>query len=184
MSGLVSVRHGDEHHLTLCRPEEANAFDAEGLSALTAAFRGPARAPGVRAVILRGEGRHFCAGASLTWMKEARNASPEENLRDAGRLYEMYDAMVTCPVPIVVVAQGKVFGGGVGLCAAADVVLAHREAQFCVSEVRVGLAPVVMSPFMIEKLGVGGLGQKILQAKTQSDRIAGGARLGRLVRDA
>jgi methylglutaconyl-CoA hydratase len=136
--------------VTLDRPERHNAFDEALIAALTAAFRG---LPDVRAVILTGNGKSFCAGADLDWMKRASTWSEAENAADAMRLSDMLAAIDACPAPVIAVAHGSVFGGGVGLVACADLVVATPDAKFRLSEVRLGLTPATISPFVVAAIG-------------------------------
>src|SRR5690606_25345597 len=103
--------------------------------------------------LLSGEGTSFCAGADLAWMKSMVDFTLEENLTDSERLFEMFEAVDRCPVPVVTKAHGHVMGGALGLLAASDVVIAEENTKFCFSEVRLGLAPAVISPFVVDKIG-------------------------------
>jgi methylglutaconyl-CoA hydratase len=136
--------------VTLDRPERHNAFDEALIAALTAAFRS---LPDVRAVILTGNGKSFCAGADLDWMKRAATWTETENAADAMRLSDMLAAIDACPAPVIAVAHGSVFGGGVGLVACADLVVATPDAKFRLSEVRLGLTPATISPFVVAAIG-------------------------------
>jgi methylglutaconyl-CoA hydratase len=145
--------HIDPHHIAriaLDRPERHNAFDEALIAALTDAFRG---LHDVRAVILTGNGKSFCAGADLDWMKRAATWNEAENAADAMRLSDMLAAIDACPAPVIAVAQGSVFGGGVGLVACADLVVATPNAKFRLSEVRLGLTPATISPFVVAAIG-------------------------------
>lgn len=137
-------------HITLNRPERHNAFNEDVIAALTAAF---AEARAVRAIVLRGAGPSFCAGADLDWMKRAADWSPEENEADARRLSDMLAAIDASPAPVIVVAHGGVYGGGVGLVACADLAVATPDAKFRLSEVRLGLTPATISPFVLAAIG-------------------------------
>jgi len=137
-------------HVTLNRPERHNAFNEDVIAALTGAF---AQARTARAIVLRGAGPSFCAGADLDWMKRAADWSPEENEADARRLSDMLAAIDASPAPVIVVAHGGVYGGGVGLVACADLAVATPDAKFRLSEVRLGLTPATISPFVIAAIG-------------------------------
>jgi methylglutaconyl-CoA hydratase len=141
--------------VTLTRPEVHNAFDATLIAELRATFVGFGReeASALRAVILAGEGRSFCAGADVAWMRAAMSLDREANEQDAMALAEMYDAIDTCPAPVVARVHGAALGGGMGLCAVADVVIAESGARFGFTETRLGILPAVISPFVVAKIG-------------------------------
>lgn len=139
--------------LTLNRPERHNAFDAELIAALAKAFTRLGEAPGVRAIVLAGAGKSFSAGADLAWMRRAATMSAAENEADAQALSDMLAAIHACPRPVIVVAHGHVTGGGVGLVACADMAVAIEGAQFRLPEVRLGLTPATISPFVIARIG-------------------------------
>jgi len=139
--------------VTLNRPERHNAFDEALIAAITDAFAEIAARGDVRAVILSGNGPSFCAGADLGWMKRAAEWSEAENEADALKLSDMLDAIDRCPAPVIAVAHGAVYGGGVGLVACADIAVATPDAKFRLSEVRLGLTPATISPFVIRAIG-------------------------------
>jgi methylglutaconyl-CoA hydratase len=139
--------------LTLNRPERHNAFNAGLIAALTEAFTRLGRAREVRAIVLTGAGKSFSAGADLDWMRAAAGWSEAENQADAMSLSNMLSAINDCPKPVIVVAHGHVTGGGVGLVACADMAVAIEGAQFRLSEVRLGLTPATISPFVLAKIG-------------------------------
>lgn len=139
--------------LQLNRPEVRNAFNPEMIQEITEAFDSiPLE---VRAVNLKGKGSVFCSGADLEWMKSMVNFTLEENKSDSNKLYEMFQAMKNCPAPIVTVVQGAAMGGALGLLACSDVVLAESSTKFCFSEVKLGLAPAVISSFVLRKVNLG-----------------------------
>lgn len=140
--------------VTLDRPERHNAFDEALIEALTASFQSLGADPAVRAIILAGKGKSFCAGADIAWMRRAGSWTPAENHADAMRLSAMLLAIDTCPKPVIARVHGAVAGGGVGLVACADMAVALETAQFRLSEVRLGLTPATISPFVIAKIGV------------------------------
>src|SRR5437660_8713890 len=150
MGGLRSERDGHVLRVTLARPERRNAFDAKLISELTEAF---AEAGDARAVVLAGEGESFCAGADVEWQRSAIDLSYDENVEDALRLYMMCVAIDTCPAPVVARVQGYALGGGSGLVACADVALAAPDATFGLSEVKLGIIPAGLSPFVVAKIG-------------------------------
>src|ERR1044071_5967137 len=126
----------------MARPEVRNAFDASLIGGLTDAF---ADVGDARVVLLAGEGPSFSAGADVEWMRSSVDLSYDENVADALRLRAMLDAIDSCPAPVVARVQGHALGGGVGLVACSDVVVAHPDAQFAFSEVKLGIVPAVIS---------------------------------------
>jgi methylglutaconyl-CoA hydratase len=138
--------------VTLNRPDRHNAFNAELIAAMTTAFN-DAAARSARAVVLAGEGRSFSAGADLDYMKAAGGWSRAENEADGQRLSDMLASIAACPCPVIAVAHGSIFGGGVGLVACADIAVAVEGAKFRLSEVRLGLTPATISPFVIAAIG-------------------------------
>ncbi len=137
----------------LNRPEVRNAFNDGVIAALTTAFRGFAADPDLRVVGLGGHGKAFCAGADLNWMRAMAGYSWEENRADAQALADMLWAIHACPVPVVARVHGDAFAGGVGLAAAADIVVAAQGVQFCLSEARLGLLPATIGPYVVKALG-------------------------------
>jgi methylglutaconyl-CoA hydratase len=150
MGGLRVERDGDVLRVTLARPERRNAFDAQLIADVTAAFSDVGDA---RAVVLAGEGATFCAGADIEWQRSAIDLSYEENVEDALRLYRMCEAIDVCPAPVVARIQGYALGGGSGLAACADTAVASTDATFGFTEVKLGIVPAVISPFVLPKLG-------------------------------
>src|SRR5256714_4199841 len=150
MAGLKGERDGDVLRVTLARPERRNAFDAELIAELTAAF---ADVGDARAVVLAGEGESFCAGADIEWQRSAIDLSFDENVEDARRLYRMCETIDHCPAPVLARVQGYALGGGSGLVACADVAIAADDAVFGFSEVKLGIIPAVISPFVLPKSG-------------------------------
>ena len=140
--------------VTLGRPDSHNALNAALIEELTRCFEELAEDEGARAVVLAGEGRSFCAGADVGYMRETAAFSYEDNLEDARRLAMMYWTIDECPKPVVAKVQGVAMGGGAGLLAVADVVVADSEARFAFSEIRLGIVPATISPFVVRKIGV------------------------------
>jgi methylglutaconyl-CoA hydratase len=136
--------------VTLARPERRNAFDAELIAEVTEAF---ADVGDARAVVLAGEGASFCAGADIEWQRSAIDLSFDENVADAMRLYRMCEAVDRCPAPVIARVHGFALGGGSGLVACADVAIAAPDATFGFSEVKLGIIPAVISPFVLPKIG-------------------------------
>jgi methylglutaconyl-CoA hydratase len=158
MSDLLRVeREGGVARITLNRPEVRNAFNAELIATLAWTFEAFAEEPpeGLRAVVLTGAGEVFCAGADIEWQRASIGLSMEENEADAGRLQEMLVAIDECPVPVIAAVQGAALGGGMALCCVADITLAAAEATFGFTEVKLGLMPAVISPFVLARIGEG-----------------------------
>lgn len=139
--------------LWLNRPATRNAFTAEMIAEIAAAMAELGADAAVRAVALGGRGAAFCAGADLSWMREAAGWDAEENRADAARLAAMLRAIAECPKPVVARVHGPAFGGGVGLACAADVCLAGPQALFSLSEVRLGLLPATIAPYVLRAMG-------------------------------
>ncbi len=150
--GVATDAHGVAR-VTLQRGAVMNAFDETMIGELTAAFELLAQAPQVRVVVLGGEGKAFCSGADLRWMERAAANSHELNLADARRFARMMQAIATCPKPVIARVHGAAFGGGVGLCCAADIVIAAQGARFSVSEARFGILPSVIGPYLNNAVG-------------------------------
>ncbi len=140
--------------VTLARPDVHNAFDASLIADLRAAFAAFAREPAtqLRAVVLAGAGPSFCAGADITWMWASLSLDREANERDAIAMAEMFEAIDTCPAPVVARVHGAALGGGMGLCAVADLVIAENGTRFGFTETRLGVIPAVIAPFVIAKI--------------------------------
>jgi len=142
--------------LTLDRPEVLNAFDDHLISELNDHLDRVAIAAErseVRALVLRSEGKHFSAGADLSWMKRMVDYSLEDNLKDSRELSRLMHGLDTLPCPTLCRVQGAAFGGAVGLAACCDLVIASEKAKFCLSEVKIGLAPAVISPYVQRAIG-------------------------------
>jgi methylglutaconyl-CoA hydratase len=145
-------RDGPVLRITLARPDRRNAFDASLIAELAEAFVDVGRA---RAVVLAGEGPSFSAGADVDWMRSSVALSFDENVADANALRRMLEAIDGCRVPVVARVQGHALGGGAGLVAAADIAIAGQDAVFAFSEVKLGIIPAVISPFVLAKIGPG-----------------------------
>jgi methylglutaconyl-CoA hydratase len=139
--------------VTLNRPEVRNAFNEEVIAELTAVFLELGRRPEVRCVVLAASGTAFCAGADLNWMKRMASYSRDENLDDASALARMLEVIYQCPKPTIAKVQGDVYAGGLGLVTACDIAIASDTAHYCVSEVRIGLIPATISPYLIRAIG-------------------------------
>ena len=146
LSGAVAT-------ITLDRPEVRNAFNDELIARLTLAFHELGERADVRCIVLAGNGPAFCAGADLNWMKRMAGYTREENLEDASKLARMLEVIYRCPKPTIAKVQGDVYAGGTGLVAACDMAIAVDTAQFCLSEVKLGLIPATISPYVIRAMG-------------------------------
>ena len=155
MTATVKVdmnKHGVAR-VVLNRPDVHNAFNAGMIAELCDAFHMLGRQEVVRVIVLSGEGRSFSAGADLNWMKQAADQDEAANTADALKMAHMFETMNTCPKPVIGLLHGAAFGGGVGLAACCDVVIAKPETMFGLTEVRLGLIPAVISPFVLAKIG-------------------------------
>ena len=139
--------------ITLDRPEVKNAFNAELISALTDAFTGPGK--DARVVVVTGAGDAFCAGGDLQWMRQAAGYTVDQNAADALRLANLFQSIVDCPAVVIARVNGACFGGGCGLVAASDVAVCSDKSLFAFSEVKLGVVPATISPFVVPKIGHG-----------------------------
>ncbi len=156
MSKLLKVGLSDGvARITLARPEVKNAFNAELIAEVTSALRTYSEDETVRALVIAAEGSMFCAGADFNWMSGQKAASLDENIADAETLYDMFLELYNFPHPTIARVQGGAFGGGVGLVACCDFVVMAEDATLAFSEVRIGLVPATISPFVIHKIGEG-----------------------------
>jgi methylglutaconyl-CoA hydratase len=137
----------------LNRPEVRNAFNDHVITELADAFTRLGRDPGLRAIVLGGHGKAFCAGADLAWMRTMADYDWEQNRADAARLAEMLWAVDDCPLPVVGRVHGDCYAGGMGLAAACDVLVAAEGVHFCLSEARLGLLPATISPYVLRAIG-------------------------------
>ena len=149
----LSVRDGITY-VTLSRPDVRNAFNADLIAALAEAFERLGRDPAVRAIVLRGAGKAFCGGADVGWMRASLELSRDDNLDDAKKMSEMFRTIDRVPKPVIAAIQGAALGGGAGLAAVCDVVVSAHDAVFGFTEVKLGIIPAVISPFVIAKIGV------------------------------
>jgi methylglutaconyl-CoA hydratase len=174
--GLSGVSSDAENapllRITLARPEKRNAFNEDLIAHISEAFMAAAQQPGLRAVVLAADGPAFCAGADLDWMRRSADFSYEDNVRDAQALAAMLQAIRDCPVPVIARIQGDAFGGGVGLMAACDIAFALDSARFCLSEVKLGLVPAVISPYVLSKIGLSAAQRYFLSAELFSAQEA------------
>ncbi|MFO1519010.1 MAG: enoyl-CoA hydratase/isomerase family protein [bacterium] len=139
--------------VTLNRPDVHNAFNETLIAELSEAMDLLSQEAAVRAIVITGAGASFCAGGDLNWMKKCAAYSREENIQDAAKLHEMLTKVSRSPKPVIAKVNGTAMGGGVGLVSAVDFAFAHKSAMFALSEVRLGLLPAVISPFVLRKMG-------------------------------
>jgi methylglutaconyl-CoA hydratase len=152
VASLVVDRDDSVLRVTLARPDRRNAFDAALIGDLAEAFVDVGKS---RVVVLAGEGASFCAGADVDWMRSSVGLSFEENVADANAMRRMFEAIDRCPAPVVARVHGHALGGGAGLVAAADIAISARETVYAFSEVKLGIIPAVVSPFVLAKIGAG-----------------------------
>lgn len=151
--------------LFLSRKDHANAFNASMMQDITDILNDLNTTPSLRAVIISGEGKHFSAGADLNWMKASADLSYEENLLDSKKLSIMFEALFQLAVPTIAIVEGAAYGGAVGLAACCDIVLCDENAKFCLSEVRLGLIPAVILPYLAKRILPGQLRRLSLSAR-------------------
>ena len=172
MKNLELNYHAGVATVTLNRPEVRNAFNNEVIAELTVAMLELGKRPEVRCVVLAGNGPAFCAGADLNWMKRMAGYSREENLADAHALARMMEVLYACPKPTIARVQGDVYAGGTGLVAACDMAVSVDTAHFCLSEVRLGLVPATISPYVIRAMGARAAHRYFLTAERFTAREA------------
>lgn len=151
----LQLQHGEYGEVTLWlnRPERHNAFDAEMIAELISALAALQGDGKVRLLLLRGRGKHFCSGADLAWMQASASLSYEANLADARQLGELMQRLHNLPFPTLAVVQGAAFGGALGLVSCCDMAIGSDDALFSLSEVRIGLVPAVISPYVVQAIG-------------------------------
>ncbi len=139
--------------ITLNRPEKHNAFNEVMIEELTESFTEMGNNDNIRVIIVRGNGKSFCAGGDLNWMRKTADYSFDENFQDAMKLGKLLKTINICPKPTIAEIYGNVFGGGIGICASCDIAIADKNAVFCLSEVRIGLIPSIIAPYVIAAIG-------------------------------
>ncbi len=169
--------------VSLNRPELRNAFNPEMIAEIQGTFKQLSTRQDLRAIVLKGEGKAFCAGGDLNWMKDMVKYTSEENKEDANRLFEMFEAIYHCHVPVIGVVHGAVFGGALGLVACCDYVICEDKTQFCFSEVKLGIAPAVISAFVLKKCSLGKIGHLMLTAQVFTAKEAKSAGLAHEICD-
>ena len=155
MQTLELVRDGAVLHVRLNRPDVRNAFNGTVVDELSRAFADADTADDVRVVVLSGNGKSFSAGADLAWMQEQAALPHDQNERSAAHMARMFLGIARCRKPVVARVHGHALGGGSGLTAAADVAIAARDTIFGLTEVKLGIVPAVISPFVMQKIGQG-----------------------------
>jgi len=150
----LAIQHAPQvATIVLNRPEVRNAFNETMIAEITHAFAELGSNAEVRAIVLAASGAAFCAGGDLNWMKAMAGYTPEQNRADAALLATMLRTIYQCPKPVIAKVQGDCYAGGLGLAAACDIVAAVETAQFCLSEVKIGLIPATISPYVIKAIG-------------------------------
>jgi len=171
--------------VSLNRPDVRNAFDPALIQKLTETFQSFAQRTDLRAIVLSGEGKAFCAGADLNWMKSVVDFSLQQNEQDSQRLFEMFESIWNCPMPVVGLVHGAAFGGALGLMAACDYVIAEEKTQLCFSEVRIGIAPAVIAGFIMQKVSPGQVSHLMISGKVfQPKEILGSGLVHEIVGEA
>jgi methylglutaconyl-CoA hydratase len=152
---VLRLEHeGARARVVLARPEVRNAFNAELIARLGEAFMALGTDPAVRVIVLQGDGKTFCGGADVHWMRDSLDLGEAENVRDAEAMSDMFRTIDRCPKPVIASVHGAALGGGAGLCAVADAVVAEETAVFGFTETKLGIIPAVISPFVLAKIGV------------------------------
>jgi methylglutaconyl-CoA hydratase len=170
MNTTLDVQRRDPHvaQVWLNRPDVRNAFNPGVIAELHTVFTALSHDPDIRAVVLAGHGKAFCAGADLGWMRDMAGYEWAQNRADAAALAQMLWVMYTCPVPVIARLHGDCYAGGVGLAAVCDVVVASHGVQFCLSEARLGLLPATISPYVIRAMGESAARRYFVTAETFS----------------
>jgi methylglutaconyl-CoA hydratase len=158
--------------VTLNRPHIHNAFDDMVIDGLIKAFESIHQDNNVRAMVLAANGKSFCAGADLNWMKKMASYSYDENKQDASQLAKLYNLLYTLNKPTIAKVQGAVYGGGVGLVACCDIAIGSKLSKFCLSEAKLGLVPATISPYVIEAIGPRLAKRYFMTAEVMSSRRA------------
>jgi len=183
MSFLKLTEEKSIAFVSLNRPDLRNAFNPEMIQEIKDTFKSLSTRQDLHAIVLKGEGKSFCAGGDLNWMKDMVKYSVEENKEDACRLFEMYESIYHCHVPIIGVVHGAAFGGALGLLACCDYVICEDKVQFCFSEVKLGIVPAVISAFVLKKCSLGKIGHLMLTAQVFGAKEAKSAGLAHEICD-
>ncbi|MCF6341356.1 MAG: enoyl-CoA hydratase-related protein [Bacteroidales bacterium] len=161
----ITIEQGIVTMVSLNRPEVHNAINDVMIAELTRAFREIPKDKSVRLIVLRGNGKSFCAGADLNYMKSIAGFGFEENVKDAKKLAALFQTVYDCPLPTLAVIHGAAYGGANGLLAACDMVVAEENTNFAFSEVKLGIAPATISPFVIRRIGEFGAKELMMTGK-------------------
>ncbi|WP_413585547.1 enoyl-CoA hydratase-related protein [Bdellovibrio sp. HCB274] len=172
MSFLNIVEMDHVAYVKLNRPDVRNAFNPEMISEITETFHQLHLRQDLRAIVLQGEGKSFCAGADLNWMREMVNFSYHQNREDSLYLFSMFEAIAKCTLPVIGLIHGAAFGGALGLVAVCDEVIAEEGTQFCFSEVKLGIAPAVISAFVQRKAVAGKVRPLMLSGAVFNPHVA------------
>ena len=140
--------------VSLNRPDVHNAFNEKLIKELTNCFKELIKDKTIKCIILTGNGESFCAGADLKWMKSMANYSMDENIKDSKNLQNLYETIYSCPKPVICKVNGNAFGGGLGLIAVCDIAIAKEDCKFAFSEVKLGIIPAVISPYVLRRIGL------------------------------
>ncbi len=146
------LKEGRVCHLQLNLPEKRNILSLEAIQSLTAHLEALSQDPHIHLLLLSGKGGHFCAGGDLRWMVLSQESSDLENINQVNLLAKMFYTLSAFPFPVIGEIQGSVFGGGLGLIALCDIALAHKDSQFCFSELKLALVPALIAPFVFKKM--------------------------------
>lgn len=158
--------------ISLNRPEVHNAMNEEMIAELTEVFKSFDKSKDVRAVVLTGNGKSFCAGADVNYMKSIANLGAKENIEDGKKLALLFNSVYDCPVPTIALIFGSVFGGANGILSACDIVIAEENTTFAFSEVKLGISPATIAPFVIKRIGEFGAKELMLTGKRFNAREA------------
>ncbi|QLY25177.1 enoyl-CoA hydratase-related protein [Bdellovibrio sp. KM01] len=172
MTFINTVEMDHVAYVKLNRPDVRNAFNPEMISEITETFHQLANRTDLRAIVLQGEGKSFCAGADLNWMREMVNFSYHQNREDSLRLFSMFETIAKCSLPVIGLVHGAAFGGALGLVAVCDEVIAEEGTQFCFSEVKLGIAPAVISAFVQRKAVAGKVRPLMLSGVVFNPQVA------------
>ncbi len=187
MNGSRTVRvetAGKIGKVTFCRPEVHNAFNDQVIDEMTFAFKRLKTDPDVRVVILSGDGKSFCAGADLNWMRRVKDSAFEDNLDEARRLADLFWDIYSFPKPVIGRINGAAIGGGTGFVAVTDIAVAAQSAVFSFSEVKIGVVPACISPYVIKRVGEGKAREFFLTGeRLTSDRALEAGLVNRAVPD-
>lgn len=177
MKTLVVEHKNRVATIWLNRPDIRNAFNEVMIGELIQAFNEVSGQANVQVIVLRGKGKAFCAGADLNWMRDVANYSYEQNLRESLQLSECFNTIYNCPVPTIAVVHGAAIGGANGLLAACDIAICDEETVFSLSEVKIGIVPACISPFVIKRVGEYGAKELMLTGRRISGKEAASFRL-------